>query len=210
MLNQMGWGKRILISRRDTRSSPVDYAAAGTPWDEMCEIYPDDFAALAGLGAPTLVEGPKSPYRPTKRVGVSVVVTNQEGHCLMHRRLPGASCDAGLYGVPGGHLECGETILGAAVREFHEETGCELFGAAINGVVEIEDWISFIVGGAYVGTPVRPESERYKAEEWEWLPLSRIVELSQQEGLQSGLVAWFSGRVLAWGGSSAGRSRLPC
>jgi 8-oxo-dGTP pyrophosphatase MutT (NUDIX family) len=198
MLNQMGWGKRILISRRDTRSSPVDYAAAGTPWDEMCEIYPDDFAALAGLGTPTLTAG-NGVGTPNKKVGVAVIVRNEHGHYLMHKRLSGASGNKGKWGAPGGQLEYGETVLGAAVREFREETGCVLFDAAIEVVTEASDWVCFVVQGHYTGAPVRPDSERAKAEEWCWLSASQLVESRLRGEVSSGLDSWIDGTEIARG-----------
>ena len=49
----------------------------------------------------------------------------QNGGVLLSRRY-GTGFNDGLYDLPAGHLERGETILGGAVREVKEETGIEL------------------------------------------------------------------------------------
>lgn len=56
--------------------------------------------------------------RPLFNVGVSVVLLNERGEWLLQRRS-----DSGLWGVPGGGLEPGETFEVAAARELEEETG---------------------------------------------------------------------------------------
>lgn len=56
--------------------------------------------------------------RPLFNVGVSVVLLNERGEWLLQRRS-----DSGLWGVPGGGLEPGETFEAAAARELEEETG---------------------------------------------------------------------------------------
>ena len=56
--------------------------------------------------------------RPLFNVGVSVVLQNVQGEWLLQRRS-----DSGLWGLPGGGLEVGETFEQAAVRELEEETG---------------------------------------------------------------------------------------
>lgn len=56
--------------------------------------------------------------RPLFNVGVSVVLLNAQGEWLLQRRS-----DSGLWGLPGGGLEPGESFEAAAVRELEEETG---------------------------------------------------------------------------------------
>lgn len=53
-------------------------------------------------------------------VGVGAVCSQQGKVLLLHRaNVHGA----GSWGVPGGHLDFGETPQACALREFHEETG---------------------------------------------------------------------------------------
>jgi len=54
------------------------------------------------------------------RIGALAVVV-QAGQVLLVQRSKNP--DAGLWGFPGGHVEWGETVLQAAARELHEETG---------------------------------------------------------------------------------------
>ena len=67
--------------------------------------------------------------RPLFNVGVSVVLLSEQGKWLLQRRS-----DSGLWGVPGGGLEVGETFEQAAARELEEETG-------LRGVA-LESWHS--------------------------------------------------------------------
>jgi len=52
------------------------------------------------------------------RPSVAAIVTNDEGHVLLQRRS-----DNGLWGLPGGGVEIGESVSTAIVREVREETG---------------------------------------------------------------------------------------
>ncbi|EEX08680.1 hydrolase, nudix family [Ruegeria lacuscaerulensis ITI-1157] len=54
------------------------------------------------------------------RIGALAVVVH-DGQVLLVQRSKDP--DAGLWGFPGGHVEWGETVLQAAARELHEETG---------------------------------------------------------------------------------------
>lgn len=52
------------------------------------------------------------------RVGVGVIVLDSRGWILLEKRS-----DCGMWGLPGGRIEPGESVKEAAVREVYEETG---------------------------------------------------------------------------------------
>ncbi len=52
------------------------------------------------------------------RPSVAAIITNSDGHVLLQRRS-----DNGLWGLPGGSVEIGESVTSAIVREVEEETG---------------------------------------------------------------------------------------
>jgi 8-oxo-dGTP diphosphatase len=54
---------------------------------------------------------------------VDCVVVDGEGRVLLIRR--GNEPFKGLYALPGGYVECGETVEDACRRELREETGIE-------------------------------------------------------------------------------------
>ncbi|GAA0497720.1 NUDIX domain-containing protein [Deinococcus depolymerans] len=58
------------------------------------------------------------------------VLLDDRGRVLLGRRS-GTSYADGLWGLPGGHVEAGETLAGAAVREAAEEVGVSLDPAAL-------------------------------------------------------------------------------
>ncbi|MGH3623090.1 MAG: NUDIX hydrolase [Sciscionella sp.] len=68
---------------------------------------------------------PNGPAANSIAVAVSAFIQNDQGRILMIRRS-----DNGLYSIPGGQLELGETLAHTAVREVKEETGidCEVTG----------------------------------------------------------------------------------
>lgn len=68
---------------------------------------------------------PDAPAANSLVPSVNVVVTDEGGRILMIRRT-----DNGNWAVPGGAIDLGESLVGAAVRETVEETGitCEVTG----------------------------------------------------------------------------------
>ncbi|MFE2823589.1 NUDIX hydrolase [Streptomyces sp. NPDC059271] len=57
----------------------------------------------------------------------SVVVADSAGRILLQRRA-----DNGMWALPGGRMEIGESLPGCAVRETREETG---YDVALTGIV---------------------------------------------------------------------------
>lgn len=54
----------------------------------------------------------------TPKIAVNAVVFNDKDEVLLAKRT-----DNGLWCIPGGHVDLGETLAQACLREFYEETG---------------------------------------------------------------------------------------
>ncbi|MFE0147778.1 NUDIX domain-containing protein [Nonomuraea sp. NPDC059007] len=72
---------------------------------------------------------PKAPIPNSLVPGGSAVVVDDEGRVLLHERR-----DSGLWSLPSGVMNVGETIAAAVVREVLEETGVAV---EITGLVGI-------------------------------------------------------------------------
>jgi ADP-ribose pyrophosphatase YjhB (NUDIX family) len=70
-------------------------------------------------------DDPDAPPANSLVPSVNVVVVDDAGRILMIRRT-----DNGNWAIPGGAIDLGESLVGAAVRETAEETGitCEITG----------------------------------------------------------------------------------
>jgi ADP-ribose pyrophosphatase YjhB (NUDIX family) len=60
---------------------------------------------------------------PDRPFTAALAVCRQGDRVLLAQRAKGPSPAIGKWGFPGGMQELGETILAAAARELHEETG---------------------------------------------------------------------------------------
>jgi 8-oxo-dGTP pyrophosphatase MutT (NUDIX family) len=66
-------------------------------------------------------DDPHAPSPNSLVVAASAVVEDEGGRILLQRRT-----DNGLWSLPGGGMEMGDSLPGAAVREVQEETGLEV------------------------------------------------------------------------------------
>jgi ADP-ribose pyrophosphatase YjhB (NUDIX family) len=115
--------------------------------------------------------------RPIPGVGIAVI---RDGALLMVKR--GRGPNAGLWAIPGGKVEYGESMPKAAVRELREETGIEV---ELEGVVWVgdamgpghpPDWHYTLVDyrARMIGGRLAAADD---AEEVAWVPLGEVLDL---------------------------------
>lgn len=73
--------------------------------------------------------------RPARPLLAASLACFRDGEVLIARR--GKPPAVGLWSLPGGMVELGETAAEAAVRELHEETGVRAMAVALADVVEV-------------------------------------------------------------------------
>ena len=121
---------------------------------------------------------------------VGAIVADGQGRLLMIKR--GHEPGAGLWSIPGGRIEPGETDAEALVREMIEETGLtvevgRLIGRVrrpgLNGaVIDIRDYAATVTGGT-----LRPGDDAADAR---WVAPGELASLEITEGLIDALTGW--------------------
>jgi ADP-ribose pyrophosphatase YjhB (NUDIX family) len=73
----------------------------------------------------------KYPVRP--HIGVGILLIRENTLLLVKRKY---NPDAGYWSIPGGHLDLGEKVETAAVRETFEETGFKVKISNLAGIID--------------------------------------------------------------------------
>ena len=141
---------------------------------------------MSDLVAKAILVGVSGPVIPC----VGAIVADGEGRLLMIKR--GHEPGAGLWSIPGGRIEPGETDAEAVVREMTEETGLtvqvgRLIGRVrrpgLNGtVVDIRDYAATVIGGT-----LRAGDDAADAR---WVAPGELASLEITEGLIDALAGW--------------------
>jgi len=121
---------------------------------------------------------------------VGAVVTDGRGRLLLIRR--GHEPGAGLWSLPGGRVEPGETDAEALVREMEEETGLTVQPGRLIGqvqrpglagdVLDIRDYAATVTGGT-----LRAGDDAADAR---WVDPEDLAVLAMTEGLVEALTEW--------------------
>jgi len=136
--------------------------------------------------------------RPPVQAGVSgswvpcvgAVVTDGRGRLLLIKR--GHEPGAGLWSLPGGRIEAGETDAEALVREMIEETGLTVQPGRLIGqvqrpglagdVIDIKDYAATVIGGTLC-----PADDAADAR---WVDPAELGVLAVTQGLVEALTEW--------------------
>ena len=118
------------------------------------------------------------------------IIVDERGRLLLVRR--GRPPGVGLWSVPGGRVDAGETIEQAVAREAREETGLEVTVGPLVGRVErpgvgdavydIHDHVATVRGG-----DLRPGDD---AADVRWVAPADLASLPLTEGLVEALTEW--------------------
>lgn len=112
------------------------------------------------------------------KIGVNVFLV-KDGKVLMGKRI--GKVGYGTWGLPGGHLEMGESLAFCAKRELLEETGIKAqeveFLHLINGPREDDHshyvHINFLAKN-WEGKPEVTEPDKFEA--WEWFDMNKLPD----------------------------------
>ena len=121
---------------------------------------------------------------------VGAVIKDGRGRLLLIKR--GHAPGAGLWSLPGGRIEPGETDAEALVREMREETGLAIEAGQLIGTVrrpaqdgdilDIRDYAATVTGGT-----LRAGDDAADAR---WVAASDLESLPITEGLVETLTSW--------------------
>ncbi|MFC9433991.1 NUDIX hydrolase [Nocardia sp. NPDC057030] len=142
---------------------------------------------------------PDAPLANSLKVAVSALVRDQRGRVLLIRRT-----DNGMYSIPGGGQELGETVAAAIVREVKEETGIDVVVTAILGVFsdprhviaydngEVRQEFSICFYANPIGGEPRPSSE---SDVVRWAAPEELSSLDIHPSIMLRIVEGLNGRV---------------
>ncbi|CDW76568.1 probable 8-oxo-dgtp diphosphatase nudt15 [Stylonychia lemnae] len=142
-----------------------------------------DFTSNIDEQQPSVVHFDKS-KRP--KVGLGVIILNELNEILVSQRITPNSAGDGQFGLPGGHLEFGETFQECAQREIEEETSLKLdqeaikYVATVNAFDKVKGYHDIDI---YMGILVWKEQCQFKNMEphnqtdWQWVKWEDFVNI---------------------------------
>lgn len=131
------------------------------------------------------------------RVGLGVIVLNDDGQILVLRRI---GSHAPYYSIPGGSLELGETFEQGAVRELQEECAITIVKPEVMAITNnletyAEEGAHFIsvilVAKRFEGVPKLQEADKHS--ELLWVD-PRILPEPHFEASRLGVACYLSGK----------------
>jgi ADP-ribose pyrophosphatase YjhB (NUDIX family) len=144
------------------------------------------YHACRGRRRAPILDGVSGPLIPC----VGAVINDGQGRLLLIKR--GHEPGAGLWSLPGGRIEPGETDAEALVREMLEETGLAVEPGRLLGrvqrpglggsIIDIRDYAATVIGGT-----LRAGDDAADAR---WAGGAELAALAVTEGLLEALTEW--------------------
>ncbi|MFI9159796.1 NUDIX domain-containing protein [Kitasatospora aureofaciens] len=144
-------------------------------------------------------DDPNAPEPNSLVPAASVVVVDETGRVLLQRRT-----DNGMWALPGGKMELGESLAECGIRETHEETGIEIEITGIVGTYtnpghvfayddgEVRQEFSICLLGRAVGGSLRTSDESLEVA---WFHPEEVDALPMVASIRKRLDDWRSGRI---------------
>ncbi|MFJ8440489.1 NUDIX hydrolase [Kitasatospora griseola] len=144
-------------------------------------------------------DDPDAPEANSLVPAASVVVVGDDGRVLLQRRA-----DNGMWALPGGVMEIGESLAGCGVRETREETGLDIEITGIVGTYtnpghvfayddgEVRQEFSICLLGRPAGGELQVSDESFEVG---WFTPEQADGLSMTSSIRKRLSDWRSGRI---------------
>ncbi|MER7769977.1 NUDIX domain-containing protein [Kitasatospora sp. NPDC096140] len=142
-------------------------------------------------------DDPNAPAANSLVPAASVVVVDDAGRVLLQRRT-----DNGMWALPGGKMDIGESLAGCGVRETREETGIDIEITGIVGTYtdprhvfayddgEVRQEFSICLLGRPLGGELRVSDESYEVA---WFAPAETDGLPMVSNIRRRLADWRSG-----------------
>lgn len=131
----------------------------------------------------------------TPGVNVSVIILNEKNEVLLGQRRSGLF--TGDWGLPGGKVDLGETLLQAAERETLEETGLVVSELRLTSVSDIITESAHFVNVAFSTRRFQGDAKELEPDEiggWKWFELDHLPQPLYHNAAQA-LEKFRSGRI---------------
>ncbi|MFD9063695.1 NUDIX domain-containing protein [Kitasatospora purpeofusca] len=144
-------------------------------------------------------DDPNAPEVNSLVPAASVVVVDDAGRVLLQRRT-----DNGMWALPGGQMDIGESIAGCGVRETWEETGIDIEITGIVGTYtdprhvfayddgEVRQEFSICLLGRPLGGELRVSDESHEVA---WFSPAETDGLPMVSNIRRRLADWRSGKI---------------
>ncbi|KJY35098.1 NUDIX domain-containing protein [Streptomyces sp. NRRL S-495] len=144
-------------------------------------------------------DDPSAPEANSLVPAASVVVVDDAGRVLLQRRT-----DNGMWALPGGRMDIGESLAGCAVRETREETGIDIEITGIVGTYtdprhvfayddgEVRQEFSICLLGRPLGGELRVSDESHEVA---WFAPAETDGLPMVSNIRLRLADWRSGKI---------------